>query len=187
MGFFRTKTLFPDEVDLPKGEWLIGLKWVYAYKKNAEGVNILEKARVVAQGFNQRPGQFDETYAPVAKMASVCVLLTWAAVHDLKIFQFDCKTAFLHAKLRHPNYARQFPGYAFMNPDKVLHIKVALYGLRQLAFEFYTLFMSLILDLGMVRCEVDHGIFFGEWLSPPDALVIPYACMLLFMLMMVLQ
>ena len=161
-----------EEVDLPKGERLIGLKWVYAYKKNSDGVNILEKARVVAQGFNQKPGQFDETYAPVAKMASVRVLLAWAAVHDLDIFQFDCKTAFLHAKLRHPNYARQFPGYTFTTPDKVLRIKVALYGLRQSAYEFYTLFMSLILDLGMVRCEVDHGIFFGEWLSPPDSSVV---------------
>ena len=54
-----------EEVDLPKGEWTIGLKWVYAYKKNAEGVNIMEKARVVAQGFNQRPGQFNpELHTP---------------------------------------------------------------------------------------------------------------------------
>jgi len=44
-------------------------------------------------------------------MTSVWVLLTWAAVKDLEIYQFDCKTAFLHAKIRHPNYARQFPGY----------------------------------------------------------------------------
>ena len=49
-----------EEVDLPKGECTIGLKWVFAYKKNSEGVNILEKARVVAQGFNQKPGQFDK-------------------------------------------------------------------------------------------------------------------------------
>ena len=157
-----------EEVDLPKGEKTIGLKWVFAYKKNAEGANILEKARVVAQGFNQRPGQFDETYAPVAKLASIRVLLTWAAVRDLDIFQFDCKTAFLHAKIRHPIYARQFPGYTFEDSNKVLCIKVALYGLRQSAYEFYTLFMSLLLGLGMIRCEVDHGIFFGEWHSSPD-------------------
>jgi Reverse transcriptase (RNA-dependent DNA polymerase) len=113
MGTFK-------EVELPPGERVIGLKWVYAYKMNAEGVNIKEKARVVAQEFNQRPGQFGETYAPVAKMASICILLTWAAIRDLKIFQFDCKTAFLHAKLRHPIYARQFPGYTLVDPIKVL-------------------------------------------------------------------
>ena len=92
-----------EETDLPAGEKAIGLKWVYAHKTDEFGAIIKgkEKARLVAQGFNQRPGQYDETYAPVAKMASVRILLTWAAVHDLEIFQFDCKTAFLHAKLRH--------------------------------------------------------------------------------------
>src|ERR1700678_954170 len=50
-----------EEVDLPSGECTIGLKWVYAYKMNAESINILEKARVVAQGYSQCPGQFDET------------------------------------------------------------------------------------------------------------------------------
>jgi hypothetical protein len=158
-----------EEADLPPGERTIGLKWVYAYKTNAEGVNILEKARVVAQGYSQRPGQFDETYAPVAKMASVRLLLTWAAVQDLDIYQFDCKTAFLHAKIRHPNYARQFPGYTLKNPGKVLRILVALYGLRQSALKFYTLLMSLFLDFGLIRCEVDHGVFYGKWTSPPDS------------------
>lgn len=127
-----------------------------------------EKARVVAQGFNQHPGQYDETYAPVPKMASIHVLLSWAAVCDLNIFQFDCKTAFLHAKIHHPLYVCQIPGYPLSNPCKVLHILVALYGLCQSAYEFYMLFLSLLLSLGMVRCNADHGIFFGEWTSPPD-------------------
>jgi Reverse transcriptase (RNA-dependent DNA polymerase) len=46
---------------------------------------------------------------------------------------------------------------------------VALYGLRQSAYEFYILILSLLLELGMIRCEVDHGVFFGEWTSPPDS------------------
>ena len=159
-----------EEVDLPKGARTIGLKWVYDIKTDATGTRIpgKEKARLVAQGFNQRPGQYDETYAPVAKMASVRVLLAWAAVKDLEIYQFDCKTAFLHAKIRHPLFARPFPGYPVNNPGKCLRILVALYGLRQSAFEFYVLIMSLLLEFGMIRCEVDHGIFFGEWISPPD-------------------
>ena len=118
-----------EEVELPPGERVIRLKWVYDYKTNAEGVNIKAKARIVAQGFNQRPGQFDETYAPVTKFPGVRILLTWAAIHDLDIFQFDCKTTFLHAKLCHPIYARQFPGYTMSDPKKVLRILVALYGL----------------------------------------------------------
>lgn len=75
-----------EEVELPSGERTIGLKWVSAYKMNSEGMNILEKAHAVTHGYSQHPGQFDETYAPVAKMASVCVLLTWAAIQDLDIY-----------------------------------------------------------------------------------------------------
>lgn len=101
-------------------------------------------------------------------MASVCILLAWAAVKDLEIFQFDCKTVFLHAKIRHPLYARPFPGFPISTPAKSLWILVALYGLRQSAYEFYILILSLILEFGVVRCEVDHGVFFGEWTSPPD-------------------
>jgi Reverse transcriptase (RNA-dependent DNA polymerase) len=95
-------------------------------------------------------------------MASIRVLLTWAAVQDLDIYQFDCKTAFLHAKICHPNYARQFPGYTLKNPGKVLRILIALYGLCQSAFEFYSLLMLLFLDLEMVRCEVNHGVFYRK-------------------------
>ena len=160
-----------EEVELPKGERTIGLKWVFDIKTDANGERLYgkEKARLVAQGFNQRPGQFDETYAPVAKMASVHILLAWAAVKDLEIFQFDCKTAFLHAKIRHPLFARPFPGFPISTPGMCLKILVALYGLRQSAYEFYILILSLLLEFGMVRCEVDHGIFFGEWTSPPDS------------------
>ena len=66
-----------EEVELPVGEKTIGLKWVYDHKTDSEGKNIVgkEKARLVAQGFNQRPGQYDETYAPVAKMTSIRLLL----------------------------------------------------------------------------------------------------------------
>ena len=159
------------EEELPKGAKMIGLKWVYAYKTDENGVFIKgkEKARVVTQGFNQRPGQYDETYAPVAKMASIRILLAWETSHDLNTYQFDCKTAFLHAKIHHPIYAQPFPGYKLSDPGKVLQILVTLYGLHQSSYEFYTLFSSILLALGMIKCEVDHSVFFGKWTAPPDS------------------
>ena len=182
--------VFEEANHLP-GKRTISLKWVYAYKTDASGAKIprKEKAHLVAQDFNQHPGQFDETYAPVAKMASVHVLLTWAAVHDLEIFQFDCKTAFLHAKLRHNVYARPFPGFPVSIPSKVLRLLAALYGLCQAAYEFYMLIMSLFLDLGMSRCDVDHGILLANGLCLPilRLLCLPlvlYFCMSLYMSMM---
>lgn len=50
---------------------------------------------------------------------------------------------------------------------------MALYGLRQSAYEFYILILSLLLEFGMVRCEIDHGVFFGEWTSPNPSVVMP--------------
>ena len=148
-----------EEADLPSGQKAVGLKWVYDIKMDALGTRIpgKEKACLVAQGYMQHPGQYGETYAPVAKIASVCVLLAWAAVCDLEIFQFDCKMAFLHAKLRHDLYACPFPGFETSSSSKVLRILVALYGLCQAAYKFYVLLMLLLVDFGMICCDVDHG------------------------------
>ena len=158
------------ECPLPHGRRLLDLKWVYDYKTDPEGNIIVgkEKARLVAMGFRQRPEDFGETAAPVARLTSVRVILAWAAVQDLEIFQFDCKTAFLHARLRHDVYCRPFSGWPLAQVGNVLKIQAALYGLRQSAYEFYVLLSSLLLAMGLSRCECDHGVFFGSWTTPPD-------------------
>lgn len=103
-----------------------------------------EKARVVApsQGFIQIPGQFDETYTPIPKMDSVRILLAWTAVRDLDIFQFDCKMAFLHAKIRHPIYARQVPGYPLADPKRALRLLTD-FASRNLSFTCWYCHFSL--------------------------------------------
>jgi len=85
-----------EEVDLPPGQNTVGLIWVFANKTDADGVVIpgKEKARLVAQGFSQQPGQFDETYAPVAKMASVWILIAWVTVQDLEVFNLIARQPF---------------------------------------------------------------------------------------------
>ena len=161
------------ECSLPPGCRLLDLKWVYDYKTDPDGNIIVgkEKACLVVMGFRQRPEDFGETAAPVARMTSVHVVLAWAAVQDLDIFQFDCKTTFLHARLRHNIYCRLFSGWPMAQPGNVLQIKAALYGLCQSAYEFYVLLSLLILSLGLSRCECDHGVFFGTWTTPPDSSV----------------
>jgi len=101
------------ECSLPPGRCLLDLKWVYDYKTDPDG-NIIagkEKARLVAMGFCQRLEDFGEAAAPIARMTSVGVILAWAAIKDLDIFQFDCKTAFLHARLRHDIYCCPVSGW----------------------------------------------------------------------------
>lgn len=164
-----------EECPLPPGKKPLDLKWVFAYKTDPDG-NILvgkEKARLVAQGFHQHSEDFGETAAPVAKMTSIHIILAWAAVQDFEIFPFDCKTAFLHAHLCHDVYCQPVAGWSILVQGNVLKILAALYGLRQSAYEFYMLFYSLLSDLGMTRCDCNHGVFFGEWLVSPDPVSIP--------------
>jgi hypothetical protein len=165
-----------EPADLPKGRKAIGVRWVYAFKYNPDGTIIRgkEKARLVAQGFSQRPEDFDETYAPVAKMTSIRIILAFAAVNDLEIMASDVKTAFLHCRLRSDIYCRQIPGQPPLpEPGKVLRILVALYGLRQSAYEFYMLLVRSFQALGLQRCDVDHAVFYGTWAVPPDPSIPP--------------
>ena len=168
MASLGTRHAF-EPTDLPAGRRAIGVRWVYAYKYNPDGSIIKgkEKARVVAQGFSQRPEDFGETYAPVAKMTSIRIILAYAATHDLEVMASDVKTAFLHCHLRTELYCKQVPGYPLPDPKQVLRVLVALYGLRQSAYEFYTLLLRCFTSLGFHRCEVDHAVFLGTWTTPP--------------------
>jgi Reverse transcriptase (RNA-dependent DNA polymerase) len=118
-----------EPANLPHGCKVIGVHWVYAYKYNPDGLIIQgkEKACLVTQGFSQCPEDFDKTYVLVAKMTSICVILTFA--NDLDIMASNVKTAFLHCHLCSELYCKQVPGYPLSNPTSVLQILVALYGL----------------------------------------------------------
>ena len=86
-----------------------------------------------------------------------------------RFMSFDVKTAFLHAKLSTTIYCKQIPGCPEADPQTVLHLLVALYGLRQSSYEFYMLLLRLMVHLGLTHCEVDHAVFSGHWYSPPNA------------------
>jgi len=87
-------------VERPKQN-VIGTKWVFWNKQDENGVVIRNKARLAAQGFTQIKGlDFSETYAPVARLESIRILLAYATHHDFKLFQMDVKSAFLNGYLR---------------------------------------------------------------------------------------
>jgi hypothetical protein len=163
---------FERVTPIPKDRKAIGVRWTFAHKYNPDGSikRGNEKARLVAQGFSQREGvDFAETYAPVVKLTSTRLILAYANHHDYEIMSFDVKTAFLHAKLSYLLYAKQIPGFPEADPDTVLRLLVALYGLRQSAYEFYTFFLKLLIRIGLSRSELDHSVFIGRWVSPPHS------------------
>jgi len=120
-------------VDLPAGHRPISLKWVFKLKKDEKGVATKHKARLVARGLVQQEGiDFDDAFAPVARMESVRVLLALAAQEGWKVHHMDVKSAFLNGDLKEEVYVRQMPGFAVAGEEgKVYRLKKALYGLRQ--------------------------------------------------------
>ena len=80
---------------------VIGTKWIFKNKQDEHGIVIRNKARLVAQGFSQVEGiDFGETYAPVARLESICILLVYASHHNFKLQQMDVKSAFLNGPIK---------------------------------------------------------------------------------------
>ena len=97
-------------------EWpntnVIGTKWVFRNKQDEIGVVTRNNARLVAQGFTQVEGlDFEETYAPVARLEVIWMLLAYAARHDFKLYQMDVKGAFLNGPIQELVYVEQPPSF----------------------------------------------------------------------------
>jgi hypothetical protein len=106
---------------------------VFKLKRNEVGAIIKHKARLVARGFLQREGiNFDDAFAPVAWIESVRLILTLAAQEGWRVHHMDVKSAFLNGDLKEEVYMHQPSGFAIPDKEgKVLHLRKALYGLRQ--------------------------------------------------------
>ena len=91
---------------------VIGTKWVFRNKQDEHGVVTRNKTRLVAQGYTQIEGlDFGETYAPVARLESIRILLAYAAHHNFKLYQMDVKSAFLNGPLSELVYVEKPPGF----------------------------------------------------------------------------
>ena len=150
-----------DLVELPDGANAIGSKIVFRRKRDAEGNVIQHKARIVAQGFTQIPGRdFDETFAPVARLSSIRTILALAARNDWDVIQMDVKSAYLNGSLDETIYMRQPPGSATPGQEHlVCKLKKTLYGLKQAGRGWYKTFYAAMTDLGFTRCAADHAVF----------------------------
>nr|GEX28974.1 retrovirus-related Pol polyprotein from transposon TNT 1-94 [Tanacetum cinerariifolium] len=112
---------------------IIGTKWVFKNKLDVNGIFSRNKARLVDQGYNQQEGiDYDETYAPVARLESIRILLAFAYDLDFKLFQMDVKCAFLNGLINEEVYVAQPLGFIdFEKLNLVYKLKKALYGLKQ--------------------------------------------------------
>ncbi|KAK1663542.1 hypothetical protein QYE76_051701 [Lolium multiflorum] len=118
---------------------VIGTKCVFKNKQDEHGIVIRNKARFVAQGYSQVEGvEFGETFAPVARLESIRILLAFAAHYGFKLQQMDIKSAFLNGPLHEEVYVKQPPGFEDPHlPDHVFKLNKALYGLKQAPRAWY--------------------------------------------------
>ena len=153
-----------DVVERPPGKNIVGCKWVLHIKKDAEGRIDKYKARLVARGFTQVYGvDYTETFAPVAKLASLRTILAMAAREDWPIEVFDFNSAFLNAELDEEILMQLPPEFGgFDTQFFVAKLRKAIYGLKQAGRTWYQALYQALTELGFKRAEYDHGVFYAR-------------------------
>ncbi|GJX68066.1 retrovirus-related pol polyprotein from transposon TNT 1-94 [Tanacetum coccineum] len=148
-------------VPQPKNMTIIGTKWVFRNKLDENGIVSRNKARLVAKGYNKQEGiDYDETYAPVARLESIRILLAYACALDFKLFQMDVKSAFLNSFINEEVYMAQPSGFIdFEKPDHVYKLKKALYGLKQAPKAWYDRLKAFLIKHEYKMGMVDNTLF----------------------------
>jgi hypothetical protein len=148
-------------VDPPRDVYVIGTKWVFKNKQGEDGEVVMNKACLVAQGFIQVEGlDFGETFAPVAHLDAIRILLAFAASKGFKLYQMDMKSVFLNGVIQEEVYVRQPPCFESPKyPDRVYKLSKALYGLKQASWAWYARLKTFLLEHGYVMESVDKTLF----------------------------
>ncbi|GJS26372.1 retrovirus-related pol polyprotein from transposon TNT 1-94, partial [Tanacetum coccineum] len=147
--------------DLPNGKRAIGTKWVFKNKKDERGIVIRNKAILVAQGYTQEEGiDYDEIFAPVARIEATRLFLAYASFKDFVVYQTDVKSDFLYEKIEEEVYLCQPPGFEDPDfPGRVYKVEKALYGLHQAPRAWYETLSTYLLDNEFQRGKIDKTLF----------------------------
>ncbi|GJR91060.1 retrovirus-related pol polyprotein from transposon TNT 1-94 [Tanacetum coccineum] len=148
-------------VPRPDKVMVITLKWIYKVKLDELGGILKNKARLVARGYRQEEGiDFEESFAPVARLEAIRIFLAFAAHMNMVVYQMDVKTAFLNGNLREEVYVSQPDGFVDPdNPNHVYKLKKALYGLKQAPRAWYDMLSSFLISQDFSKGSVDPTLF----------------------------
>ncbi|GJY41982.1 retrovirus-related pol polyprotein from transposon TNT 1-94 [Tanacetum coccineum] len=140
---------------------VITLKWIYKVKLDELGGILKNKARLVARGYRQEEGiDFEESFAPVARLEAIRIFLAFAAHMNMVVYQMDVKTAFLNGNLQEEVYVSQPDGFVDPdNPNHIYKLKRALYGLKQAPRAWYDMLSSFLISQDFSKGSVDPTLF----------------------------
>ncbi|GJY58734.1 retrovirus-related pol polyprotein from transposon TNT 1-94 [Tanacetum coccineum] len=148
------------------------LQWVFRNKKDEHGTTTKNKARLVAQGYSQEEGiDYDETFAPVARMKAIGIFVAFATYMNFKVYQMDVKSPFLNGKLKEEVYVKQPLGFESSEfPDYVCKLDKALYGLKQAPRAWYETISTFLIQNKFTSGRIDNTMF--TYKSKGDVLLI---------------
>nr|GEY64739.1 retrovirus-related Pol polyprotein from transposon TNT 1-94 [Tanacetum cinerariifolium] len=130
--------------------------WIFKNKKDESSLDIQNKAKLVAVGYSQQEGfDYDETFAPVARIEAIRLFLAYVAHKDFTVFQMDIKTAFLNRSLNKEVYVGQPLGFVSKQyPDHVYALDKALYGLKQAPRAWYNVLSQFLIESGFQKARL---------------------------------
>jgi hypothetical protein len=145
----------------PQYARIIRTKWVFCKKQDDQGVVVRNKARIVAKGFSQVEGlDFGETFAPVARLEAICMLLAYTSHHEMKLFQIHVKSAFLNGFINELVYVDQPPGFEDPRyPNHIYRFSKELYGLKQAPRAWYEHLWDFLIGKGFIIGKVNSTLF----------------------------
>jgi hypothetical protein len=140
---------------------VVGTKWVFRNKQDEHGVVTRNKTRLVTKGYSQVEGlDFDETYALVARLESIHILLAYATYHGFKLYQMDVKSVVLKGPIKEEVYVLQPPGFEDSEyPNHVYKLSKALYGLKQAPRARYECLRDFLITNGFKVGKADPTLF----------------------------
>jgi hypothetical protein len=140
---------------------VVGTKRVFRNKQDEHGVVTRNKERLVVKGYSHVEGlDFDETYAPVARLESIRILLAYATYHGFKLYQMDMKNAFLNGRIKEGVYVEQPPGFEDSEyPNHVYKLSKALYGLKQAPRAWCECLRDFLITNGFKVGKTDPTLF----------------------------
>ncbi|GJS77774.1 putative ribonuclease H-like domain-containing protein [Tanacetum coccineum] len=151
----------PKRISKALSHKAISTKWIFKNKKDEIGIVIRNKARLVAQGHTQEEGvDYDEVFAPVARIKAIRLFLAYASFMGFMIYQMDMKSDFLYGQIEEEVYVCQPLGFEDPDhPDKVYKVVKALYDLHQAPRAWCETLTNYLLGNGFHKGKIDQTLF----------------------------